>query len=131
VVVGLGAALVGTFLPWVRSGQRRRSSYGLLSLIDRLGFAPGGVAAGAIKAWVVVPILVAATIAALVAGRPAIAGMAAVLTGAYVAALALAVSSAPLPIESGVPIAAVGGCAALLGGAALTTTTLLLRRGVS
>jgi hypothetical protein len=57
--VSCGAALmvVGCFLPWLRSGQRQRSSFELFSLVDRLGFAPSGLFAWAVRLWPLVPLL--------------------------------------------------------------------------
>ena len=47
---GAGATLVlGTFLPWLRSGTMTRSSYDLLGLIGRLDVAPNGAAAALIR----------------------------------------------------------------------------------
>jgi hypothetical protein len=55
----VGAVLLAaTFLPWVHSGSRTRSSYDLLGLLDRLGVAGDGLAAGLIRWWPVVPLLV-------------------------------------------------------------------------
>ena len=56
---GAGATLVlGTFLPWLRSGTMTRSSYDLLGLIGRLDVAPNGAAAALIRWWPLVPLLV-------------------------------------------------------------------------
>jgi hypothetical protein len=56
-IVGV-ALLAATFLPWVHSGSRTRSSYELLGLLDRLGVAGDGLAAGLIRWWPMVPLLV-------------------------------------------------------------------------
>ena len=49
--------LVGTFLPWLRSGARDRASYTIFDLVERLGFAPGGVIAWSLRLWPLVPLL--------------------------------------------------------------------------
>lgn len=53
VIGGSGLALVilGSFLPWVVSGQVRRSSYEILGIVDRLGVADEGVLGILIANW--------------------------------------------------------------------------------
>ena len=59
VVATLGGlvALVGTFLPWLRSGTRDRSSYEIFSLVDRLGISQSSVVGWGVRLWPVVPFL--------------------------------------------------------------------------
>jgi hypothetical protein len=59
VTVSCGALLmiVGCFLPWLRSGERERSSFELFGLVDRLGFASSGAFAWAVRLWPMVPLL--------------------------------------------------------------------------
>lgn len=49
--------MVGTFLPWLRSGARDRASYTIFDLVERLGFAPDGVIAWSLRLWPLVPLL--------------------------------------------------------------------------
>jgi hypothetical protein len=58
-IVGGGAALmlIGTFLPWLSSGARSRSSYELFELVDRLGFSPDGAVGWALRLWPLAPLL--------------------------------------------------------------------------
>jgi len=58
-VISSGGALtlIGTFLPWLRSGARDRASYTIFDLVERLGFAPGGVVALSLRLWPLVPLL--------------------------------------------------------------------------
>jgi hypothetical protein len=64
---GLGLLLVvlGSFLPWVISGNVRRSSYQIIGVVGRLGIGDGGALAVLIGAWpfigvlCVVPVLAA------------------------------------------------------------------------
>lgn len=59
IAVGGSVAVVGTFLPWLRSGSVDRSSYEIFDLVDRLGFAPDGPVGWMIRLWPVVPLLFA------------------------------------------------------------------------
>ena len=49
--------IVGSLLTWVRSGGARRNSYDLFRLVGRLGFAPDGPAATALRWWPMMPLL--------------------------------------------------------------------------
>jgi hypothetical protein len=55
--------LVGTALPWLRSGRRWRTSYELLGLVERLDIARGP-ARHLVRWWPLVPLLVTATVVA-------------------------------------------------------------------
>lgn len=61
---GAAVALVGTFMPWLRSGARNRSSYSIFGLVERLGFAPEGPVAWSLRWWPVVPMLLVLTVIA-------------------------------------------------------------------
>lgn len=50
-------ALIGTFLPWLRSGTRARSSYEIFSLVDRLGISQSSIVGWGLRLWPVVPFL--------------------------------------------------------------------------
>lgn len=60
VTAGSVVAVVGTFLPWLRSGSRNRSSYAIFDLVERLGFAPGGAMSWSLRLWPLVPLLLVA-----------------------------------------------------------------------
>lgn len=62
VSVGAAVALLGTFLPWLRSGSRRRSSYEIFSLVDRLGISPSSAIGWGVRLWPLVPLLLIATV---------------------------------------------------------------------
>jgi hypothetical protein len=62
VTVGAAVLLIGTFLTWLQSGERDRSSYDLFGLVDRLGFSEGGVVGWALRLWPLVPLLLVATV---------------------------------------------------------------------
>ncbi len=48
---GLVLVICGSFLPWVISGNVRRSSYAVIGVADRLGFGAGGPLGPLIGAW--------------------------------------------------------------------------------
>ena len=83
VTIGAAAVLVGTFLPWWRSGTRARTSYQLLGLVDRLEFAPDGPAATAVRWWPIVPFLLVGAVIAAWWDRWFIASVTAAVGGCY------------------------------------------------
>jgi hypothetical protein len=120
-----GAAITaaGTFLPWVRSGARRRNSFEIFSLVDRLGFSASSVVGWGIRVWPVVPFLLAAAVTLLWFSGTWVGGSATVVVVVYAAVVATAVRSAPssslITVEGG-PVVTLIGAAALAAGAALT-----------
>lgn len=56
------AVVLATFLPWLRSGSTSRSSYDVLSLLDRLELAPDGMVSTLVRWWPIVPLLVTAAV---------------------------------------------------------------------
>jgi hypothetical protein len=121
ITIGAVLTLVGTFMPWVRSGQTSRTSYGLLGLVDRLEFAPDGPAAMAVKWWPLVPMLLTVSVIAAWWPRRPVAVGAAVLAGVYVCGMAFALAKAPLPLLGG-RLASIAGAIVLLGAAAVLTS---------
>jgi hypothetical protein len=69
VVGGAAVMLIGTFLPWLSSGARSRSSYELFELVDRLGFSPDGVVGWALRLWPLAPLLLVLSVVAQWAPR--------------------------------------------------------------
>jgi hypothetical protein len=120
---GAGVVLVGSFLPWYRSGRRARSSYDLFAVVERIGALPGPVATVAVSIWVAVPVVVAVVIAALLLRRKVLAALVALVLGSYALTLALIVGSASSSWEAGVIVAAVGGITSVVGGTALLIAT--------
>ena len=117
VTVGTATALVGTFLPWLKSGTRDRSSYTIFDLVERLGFTPGGVVAWSLRLWPLVPLLlVAMTTAgwAVATGHlrwrlaACVVGVGVVWIGGTAAALVLAPDVGLFRIGSGPTVAAIG-----------------------
>jgi hypothetical protein len=139
VTSGAAVTLTGTFLTWVRSGSAERTSYEIFGLVDRLGFSPNGVVGIALRAWPLVPLLLALAVAAHwwsidhPLSRAARVGSTAV-AATYPAAIALVVADAPqislFEVGPG-PAVTVAGCAVMLLGLALDhiSATLLGRAG--
>jgi hypothetical protein len=107
-----GVVLVGVFAPWLRSGATTRSSFDLLDLAERLGFAQDGAFAWAVRFWPLVPLLVVSAVVALWLRRPITGGCLAIVGGLYVGGVAAGVSFAPdaglIRTEWGVTLAAIG-----------------------
>lgn len=83
--------VVGTFLPWLRSGRSDRSSFELLDIIESLGFTPAGPMGWAVRLWPVIPLVCA--IAAVLAWRGVwpLATVLGIAGAGYAAGLALVV----------------------------------------
>jgi hypothetical protein len=116
-----GAALmiVGTLLTWVRSGGARRNSYDIFRLVGRLGFAPDGPEATALRWWPVMPLLATSAVVAVWWSCPRLGATLGLLAGAYAGGVAVAVLAAPdgglVQIGPG-PVATAIGAAILLAG---------------
>jgi hypothetical protein len=101
VAVAVAAVLLGTFMPWIRTGSRRRTSYGMMGLIDRLEFAPGGLAENAVRWWPLVPMLGVLTMIAAWWPRPRLAGLGGLVVAAYAGGVAVALRRAPVTLLIG------------------------------
>ncbi len=123
VTTGATTTLIGTLLPWLRSGSENRSSFELAELAGRLGFVSGGLHEWILRCWAFMPLLLVLGVVAQWRGPesspivriflPAIAGVVSVLT-------ALVVWSAPDVhlFGTGVgPVVTVAGAAMMLFGA--------------
>lgn len=108
-----GVALIGVFGPWLLSGASRRSSFELLDLVDRLGFANDGVFAWVVRFWPVVPLMIVVSVVAAWADRPRASALVGVFSGLYVAGVSIGVNQAPdadlVRTTWGVQVAALGG----------------------
>jgi hypothetical protein len=104
-IAGVGICVLGTLLPWLRSGERERSSYQLAGLGARL---LGGPASTLAHAWLVFPLVAAGAIVALMfaPGRLTIA-VAAVVTSTA-ALFAILVARVPIPGLVGLWITCLG-----------------------
>ena len=115
--------IAGTAMPWLRTGQRRRSSYEMFGLIDRLGFSPDGAVGWAIRLWPLVPLLaVIAAVRAWFAPRwslvPAI--VAALYAGGVGFAVANVDEVSTVGIEGGPSFTTVGAALVVFGAAVAT-----------
>ena len=120
--IGAMVALVGTFQPWVRSGERERSSYEIFSLVDRLGISRSSVVGWGLRLWPVVPFLLVLAVTLLwFAGRwlgANIVVVAVVYAGVVAAAVRSARPASLVTIERG-PLITLIGLAGLALGASL------------
>jgi hypothetical protein len=118
MAIGAVVMLGGSLMAWVRTGGRGRNSYDLLSLIDRLGFAPDGPAEIALRWWPLVPLLAVVAVVAAWWGWPRIGGACGLVAAAYGGGMGFAVNSARsdlVRIEPGTVIT-IAGAVILAGG---------------
>jgi hypothetical protein len=110
--VGAAVALLGTFLPWLRSGARRRSSYEIFSVVERLGISESSVAGWALRVWPLAPLFLVTAATLQWFPRKWITGIAAVVAVAYVGGVAIAVltasTSSLVAVEYGPSVTLVG-----------------------
>jgi hypothetical protein len=129
ISVGAVATVVGTFLPWLRSGTNDRNSFQLLSLLNYLGFAPDGPMGWAVRLWPVVPLVCAVAAVAAWRGMWPIASLAGVAGGTYAFGLSYAVRSTSatslLQARYGVSVTLVGSL--VLTAASLTHAARSMR----
>lgn len=122
MAAGAGIAVVGSLLPWVRSGRARRNSYDVFALADRLGFAQGGAVAEGLRWWPLVPLLAATAVIAVWWGWPRAGGAVGVVAGGYAGGVGFAVATADVPrvldVEAGAVVTAAGGLVLLLASVA-------------
>ena len=111
-----------SLLPWVTTGSRRRHSYDVFVLVERLGFSSGGIEAAALRWWPLMPLqVIAAVVIAWWGGWPAV-GTLGVIGGAYAAAVGITVATASpgggIEIDQGPVVTAVGGALLVVGSVA-------------
>src|SRR5471030_3335988 len=92
---GAVVATIGTFLPWLRSGARRRSSYEIFSLVDRLGFSRSSAVGWGLRLWPIVPFLFACAVTLQWFPRKWATGCSAIVAAVYAGGVAAAVEFAP------------------------------------
>jgi len=121
VTAGAGVVLVGSFVPWVSSGAKRRSSYDLFDIVDRLGYAPDGPFSVVVRLWWLLPLLLVGAVVAAWYARwrvvTALAGAAAVLAAIVAVGVLSADDNAFVRVLNG-PVVTLVGAIALGAGAA-------------
>jgi hypothetical protein len=88
-LAGLGVLVLGTFLPWLRSGQVSRNSYQTGGALQRLLSLPGPLQT-AVSVWPFVGLACAATVALFAIGLHRSAAAASLLTAAAAAVISIA-----------------------------------------
>ncbi len=120
--VGAAVALLGTFLPWLRSGARRRNSYDIFSLVERLGISESSIVGWGLRVWPLAPLLLVTAATLQWFPRKWITGLAAAIAVAYVGGVAIAVMTASttslVAVEYG-PTVTLAGAVTLAIGALL------------
>jgi hypothetical protein len=122
VIATLGGlvALVGTFLPWLRSGTRDRTSYEIFALVDRLGISQSSVVGWGVRLWPVVPFVLVLAVALQWFPRKWIGGAAVLVAVVYAGVVSNEVRSASsnslITIETGPLVTLVGAVILAAGG---------------
>lgn len=124
VVAATIGLLVGSLLPWVRSGRTWRSSYELVRTADRLGLTDGRAQRQLVLAWFFVPLLCGVVLVLLALNRRTAARLVLALVLAMSVPLIAIVSASSLHIGPG-PVVAV---AAFAAGAMALISGALVRR---
>lgn len=119
--VGAVIGVAGTVLPWLRSGARRRSSYEIFSLVDRLGISQSSLVGWGVRMWPIVPFLLACAVTLQWFPRRWLTGAATVVATVYAGGVAAAVQFAPsnalVAIEHGPLVTLIGAAVLALGAA--------------
>jgi hypothetical protein len=127
MAAGAAVVVIGTLLPWVRTGGRRRNSYDVLDLVERLGFASDGAAATALRWWPVVTVLVGFAVVATWWGWPRLGGATGLVAAGYAGTMAAVVAfrgSALVRVEVGTTVTIVGAVVLAAGSVAALTDAL-------
>ncbi len=120
MTVGAAAVLLGSFQQWLGSGSAGRSSYELLGLVHRLGFAPNGAARTLVRSWPLMPLLLTAGVVAVWWGwrltGAALGALGAVFAGSIGGVVAFAAPDSSAVVVSNAPAAtAIGAMVVVLG----------------
>lgn len=112
---GLGLVVAGSFGPWLRSGERLRTSYELFHVADRLGFLGDRPPAWLPTTWVFVPLLAGVAVALHLFCRHRLGTAVTAFVGLYALVIGAGVLAAPLPTEWGCWLTATGASVSLAG----------------
>jgi hypothetical protein len=120
MTLGGATAVGGSFAVWLRTGAVRRSSYEILGLVDRLGFAPDGPIRTAVRGWPLMPLVVTASVVAAWWGLRQVAAALGIVGGLYAGALGIAIASAVpghrlVSVTAAPTITAIGAAVQIVG----------------
>ncbi len=121
MAVGAAVVVIGTLLPWVRTGGRRRNSYDLLVLVERLGFTPDGATATALRWWPLLPVLVVAAVVAAWWGWLRVGGATGLVAAGYAGTISVLVvrgGSALVRMQAGTTVTIIGAVVLAAGSVA-------------
>jgi len=111
VFAGAIGVVASTFMPWLQSGQERRTSYELVSVARRIQEAPTEAIRVATFWWPAVPLLVVASVVAVLWGKARLGALLGLLGAGYVGTFALVFWSLDIPPLAGVQIGSTVGAA--------------------
>ena len=124
------AVLGATALPWLRTGDARRSAFALARGADALGYIDSPGRRALLVSWYTLPFLTAAAWTAGALRRPVVVASLAALVGVMsIAAGALVI--AWVRVEAGPLAAVVAGMAAVGGAMGIVRTRVSARREIS
>jgi hypothetical protein len=116
---GAAVAVLGTFLPWLRSGSRHRSSYEIFSLVERLGISQSSLVGWGLRVWPLAPLLLVGAVTLQWFPRRWLTGAAVIVAVVYVGGVAVAVKTASatslIAVEYGPWVVMVGAVALAIG----------------
>ena len=115
VATGGAIALVGTFLPWMRSGERRRTSYDLSEIARRLDLATNVASRAAVAIWPAVPLALLGSVVLAIVRTSRWSSVGAMGVSAYLISVSATVASSPIKASVGLPVTIAGASALFLG----------------
>jgi hypothetical protein len=116
VTSGALLALVGSFLPWLRSGERLRSSYQLQAAVRHIGLATSGPSYWVLVGWPLLPVALAVAVALFLRRAGLAERLVILIVAAYASGVAAVALRTPLPATVGVPVTLAGAGLLFLGG---------------
>jgi hypothetical protein len=114
-VAGTVTILVGTFLPWLRSGTVWRNSYEVWESADRLGVISGGVERLLLVTWFLLGVLGGCVVLAFGLHRVRLAILLALPVATIAVTGAALAMAAPLPAGAGPTVTLLGGLVVCVG----------------
>lgn len=126
LTVGGLVTVAGSLQAWVRSGAADRSSYEIVGLVERLGFADDGPFAWLLWAWPLMPLAAAVGVVFVWWRLHRIGAAVSAAAGIYAGAVALAMTAAPteglVRTRSGHVVTAVGAVVMIVAAVAVVLT---------